>query len=173
MLENLSIGKKLMLSFGVLLLFGAIIGYSGYDGLNKTNAQVKEIGEVRLPSIEGLLTMSSAQTAVIVGERGLINRRMMDRDVRQAQYDYIEKAWSNADAGWKKYEPLPQTPEEAIMWKEFVPAWEKWKKESAKVVELSKEKDRLIKQGYSLNDDRITQLDQQTMDQSFAQRACF
>jgi methyl-accepting chemotaxis protein len=43
----------------------------------------------------------------------------------QAQAKFAEaiemrkKAWANIDRGWKRYEPLPQTAEEAVMWKQF------------------------------------------------------
>lgn len=37
------------------------------------------------------------------------------------------EAWSNVDRGWKIYEPLPQTPEEEKLWKQFVNEWDAWK----------------------------------------------
>jgi hypothetical protein len=51
----------------------------------------------------------------------------------------LKEAWDHADRGWKIYEPLPQTKQEAIVWKQFVPAWEQWKKDQEQFVFLFKE----------------------------------
>jgi len=42
------------------------------------------------------------------------------------------------DTAWKIYEPLEQTPEEATIWKAFVPAWNAWKADHETYVALSK-----------------------------------
>jgi hypothetical protein len=69
----------------------------------------------------------------------------------QAQDKFAEaqemrkKAWANIDRGWKRYEPLPQTPEEAVMWKQFTGEWAAWKalddKIGAVLVSLASNKD--------------------------------
>ena len=50
-----------------------------------------------------------------------------------AVIEHRKKAWSNAAAGWNKYEPLPQTPEEAVLWKQFVAEWNAWKSADAQL----------------------------------------
>lgn len=57
----------------------------------------------------------------------------------QAQDKFAEalqlrsKAWSNIEAGRKLYEPLPQTPEEAVLWQRFQGEWTAWKGDDDKV----------------------------------------
>ena len=38
------------------------------------------------------------------------------------------EVWKRIDKGWKIYEPLPQEPEEARVWKQFVSEWDAWKR---------------------------------------------
>ena len=38
------------------------------------------------------------------------------------------EAWADIEAGWKIYEPLPQTKEEAVLWKQFETEWKDWKR---------------------------------------------
>lgn len=46
-------------------------------------------------------------------------------------------AWTRVEKAWKIYEPLPQSKEEAL-WKQFVPTWKAWKKDSQSFDELIK-----------------------------------
>ena len=163
---NMKIGKKLILGFLIVALIAAAIGVVGYLGLD-------EVAYVRLPSIESLLKMSEAQTAVLAGERGLINRRLMDSEIREAQYAYIDAAFERANAAWAEYEPLPQTTEEAAVWNEFVPAWKAWENEHRYVYEESKQKDQLVAQGIPLDNPQIVEIDDKIMDASLEARASF
>ncbi len=43
------------------------------------------------------------------------------------------------DESWKIYEPLPQTVKESEVWKKFVPAWEAWKKDHKKYLEMTRQ----------------------------------
>ncbi len=163
---NMKVGAKLITGFVLVALIAGVIGLIGFTSLN-------EVGEVRLPSIQSLLVISEAQTAVLAGERGLINRRMMADEFRKAQFNYIDNAFKRAQEAWDIYEPLPQTREEAALWKQFVPAWGNWEKNHRVVYDLSREKDRLVATGYSLTDPVIDEIDQRVMEASLIARASF
>ncbi|MBC7834892.1 MAG: methyl-accepting chemotaxis protein [Phycisphaerales bacterium] len=47
---------------------------------------------------------------------------------RETERAAVVAAWKYVEVGWRLYEPLPKAPEAAALWKEFVPAWEKWKR---------------------------------------------
>ncbi len=170
---NLKISTKLITSFILVACLAAAVGAVGFIGMSNTQKAQDDIASVRLPSVKALLTMSEAQTAVLTGERGLVNRRMMDPEIRNVQYQYIEDAFSRAEEAWRIYEPLPQTQDEAVMWKQFVPQWEDWKEKSAIVVALSKEKDQLLQGSVSLEDTRITAMDQEIFDASLESQKFF
>ncbi len=162
-MNNIKIGVKLIGGFVVVAVIAAIVGIVGL-------INIRELGIVRLPSIVGLAKINDGCMKVWVGERGLINRRMVTGEVRQAQYAYIEKAWKQIEQGWKIYEPLPQTKEEAELWKKYVPMYEDWKRSVEELISLSREKDRLIASGKKADDKEIMALDDKIFEISLANR---
>jgi len=138
-----TIGRKLMASFLLVSAITAILGGVGYYAVNDGGKAVDELGVVRLPSVDSLLVMSEAQTAVDGAENVLLSRDI-DLKARQEKYEIFAAAWKRAEDAWKVYEPLPQTAEEAGVWKDFVPAWEAWKKDHQAYVALSTEYDKTV-----------------------------
>ena len=120
-----------------------LLGLVGYYGAVKSNASIGELGKVRLPSVESLLTISEAQTAVDGAENALLSRDIK-LQARKEKYTTFADAWKRAEAAWKVYEPLPQNTEEEATWKKFVPAWEAWKKDHQAYVALSQEYDKTV-----------------------------
>ncbi|MBI5833809.1 MAG: methyl-accepting chemotaxis protein, partial [Armatimonadetes bacterium] len=95
------------------------------------------VADNRLPSVASLLVISEAQTAVDSAENALLCTTSTDQMV-QAAYTRFGDAKKRADDAWKIYEPLPQTKEEEGLWKQFVPAWEKWWADHEKYAGLAK-----------------------------------
>ena len=135
MFKNVSIGTKLLLSFLLVSVITLTVGLIGYVGASKLGDNLKEVAVVRLPSIVGLGYINEAQTAVQRTERTMLIQGL-DQKTYDHQKKRLEDAWADAGKGWKIYEPLPQTEEEARLWKEFVPAWDKWKNNHQHVVAL-------------------------------------
>ena len=167
-----TIGKKLIAGFLGVAAITLMVGGAGYYGVMKGDQAIEEIGFVRLPSLDSLQVMNEAQTAVLVGERGLLMERMTG-EARRAQYAFIDSAFARADAAWKKYEPLPQTVEEAEVWKQFVPEWEKWKEDHQSVRKIEEEKDRMLAKGTAADDPAIEKLDEQAFEASLKARQAF
>lgn len=144
MFASISIKTKLILLIIIALAALLGTGLAGWVGIRSTSASIHEIGEVRLPSVEGLLIISEGQTAVRSANRWAL---LWENDYKaQANFDKvltaIDEAWKTIDKGWKLYEPLPQTPEEAVLWKQFVKEWDTWKAHTSRiratVVDLSR-----------------------------------
>jgi methyl-accepting chemotaxis protein len=165
MLDDMKLGSKLIGGFLLVAIIAAGIGIVSWYGLNEMRKAQDEITVVRLPAIVTLLEMSEAQPAVAVGMRTLTNTRIADPEVRKAQYANIDAAFNRAEAAWRIYEPLPQTPEESVAWKEFVPQWQAWKSEVDGAREKLRERDRLAAQNAALNQGRIDELDRQALAQ--------
>jgi len=161
-LANLKVNTRLMLGFGMMLSIILILGLVGYYGMVKSDQAIDEIGGVRLPSIETLLLISEAQTAIDSAENALLLTQM-DAKAREAQHQRIEQAKQRADAAWKIYEPLPQTPEEATVWKQFVPAWKQWMADHEAYMKLIREFEAL---GVALETHRDNALYQQATHQA-------
>ncbi len=142
-MKNIRLGVKLIGAFISVAAIAFVIGIVGLFAVNSTLKSVMEIGKVRLPSVRTLLIINEAQTAVDGIENALLSRDI-DLKTRQQKYTALSEAWKRADTAWKIYEPLPQTPQEAEVWKKFVPAWEAWKKDHETYVTVSKEYDSTV-----------------------------
>ena len=125
MFKSLKLGQKIIAGFSLVTLIATAMGVFGYRGINTIMGFEGEVSSVRLPSIENLLIMSEAQTAVKAATRTMLIPGLPP-DRIDTQFGYIKEAFDRANAAWKIYEPLPQTKEEEAVWKEFVPAWQAW-----------------------------------------------
>ncbi len=98
-------------------------------------------------TVQSLSVIREAQTAIDGAENALLSR-LIHVDKRKEYYDAIAAAWKRADEAWKVYEALPQTTEEAALWKKFVSAWEAWRKDDEQYLRLSREYDAFVESGF-------------------------
>ncbi len=173
MLNKLKLGPKLIGAFTVVAIIGGIIGLVGYRSALTLQSHIDDLGETRVPRIHAMQELRVCMNAVIVGERGLINRRMMDPQVRQAQYDFIDRNLERAGEAWKNYEETAMTEQEAAEWKDFEGLWQEWVSKHKIVRTQSEEKDRLIAAGSRVDDDRVGKLDDDTMAASMEARQAY
>ena len=128
-MNNLSIRLKLIMLVLFLSIALVVVGLVGNYGIQKTSESLDQIGHTRLPSIIGLSIINEGQTAIRLANRDML---LYQNDYNaQAKFAEIiknkQKIFERIDKGWAIYEPLPQEPEEAEVWREFVPAWNLWK----------------------------------------------
>ena len=136
-MNNLSLKAKLFTLLAVAVLALAMVGAVGWRGIENTAEDLNEIGKVRLPSILGLGKISEGQASVRSANR---YTAFFENDYKsQAEYANVlkirEKRWKQIEEGWKIYEPLPQTKEEEVLWKQFLKEWDDWKVVDAKIAE--------------------------------------
>ena len=159
--KNLRLTTKLVAAFSLVALIGFGIGGYGYLTVKDLRQNMDEVGAVRLPSIDALQEMITAQTRINVGERGLMMPQITDPEQRQAQYEYIDEAWELAETARAQYEPLPRTPEEDKLWTEAIDRWDEWKAAHNRVRALQEQKDGLLADGLSRIHPRVEALDEQ------------
>ena len=164
MFANMKTGTKILGGFGIAIVITAIVGFVGYRGIGSLSTSVNELGVVRLPSVRGLNLIAKGQLEVGYALRGLLHPQMMEPQVRSAQYERYNKGLKLADDGWKMYEPLPQTAEEAVMWTEFVSLWNTWKDSAAEIAKISGDKDRSVEGGAKLEDPSVLAIDKHAME---------
>ncbi len=116
---------KLVSCFTVMVGVTLGVGLVGYTGLSDIHGSVEEVAVVRLPSIEALYRMQVGVTAVLASNEAMMIESF-DAAKRVAEQGKLSKAHDLVDLGWKQYEPLPQTPDEAQLWKAFVPVFKDW-----------------------------------------------
>lgn len=136
MFGHLKLGTRLLLSFLGLAFIILVIGLVGVFGSKSSEKMVHELAVVRLPSIQNLNVIQTCGEN-IYGEMRSLAIAGLKPEIRSEIYTNIAKSRADWQAAWNIYEPLPQTPEEAEVWKKFVPAWESWRAENNKVIEMS------------------------------------
>lgn len=134
--QNFKLRTKLLAGFSAIALIAVIIGITSYFSLKTIIADVHNIGDVRLVSIEQLLKISEAQTGFEAYENALL-ATSLTREERRAQYQRMDRAKAIVDESWKIYEAQPKTPEEALVWREFIPAWNEYMKMHDYFVDLA------------------------------------
>jgi methyl-accepting chemotaxis protein len=142
MFANMKTGTKVLAGFGVALAITLLVGVMGYTGVNNLENSVDEIGEVRLPSVDSLLVIN-AEAQNIRGSMRTLTIPGLPPEYRSRQYDNLAASRERYEAAWAKYEPLPQIKEEEEVWKQFVPAWNAWRAENNKLIELARKFDTL------------------------------
>jgi len=137
-----TVGKKLGMSFAVACAAVAVLGAVGYFTALRGVEALVEVGHVRLPSVRDTLTMAW-QLESIRGSLRTLAIAGLDREVRKRQFENIARAREHYQAARKTYEPLPQTPEEAEVWRKITAALEAWEAENDKAMEMAKRFDAL------------------------------
>lgn len=138
-----TIRKKLILSFLSIAAITEILGLIGYYSVNQSADFINEIGVVRLPGIQSILTISNGQIAIDAAEKTLLCRDV-DMASRKQKYVDVKTAWQQIENAWKTYHSLPHTDKETTVWNKFMLAWNVWKNEHQEYIKLSKEYDNLM-----------------------------
>jgi methyl-accepting chemotaxis protein len=173
MLNNLTLGTKSRICFFILAILCAFAGYVGYKGLSDTTGSLNKIANENMPSMASIVDMKEGAMGVIVGERGLVNRRMMADDLRKAQYAFLKKNADIFSAGFDNYKKIPRSDEEETLFQELNAGIEPWRSAFSKVVSLSNEKDALMTKGVSNDDSAAVDIDQKVFDASIESMAKF
>jgi len=173
MFGNLKLATKVIISFIFLITMAGFVYYEGYGGMNNISSRTNEIVKTRLPGIESVLGIADAQDKVLIGERGLINNKMMNPDIRKAQYDYIEANLKSAEEMTGVYKTLAKTKKEEELWTAFAPLWNEWKKGEDNLVAMMREKDRLLAAGSKSEDGAVVDIDNKALSLSFENRKVY
>lgn len=162
-LENVVMQTKLALLTGMMVVSMLILAFMGYNATSGWEADVIEIGDVRVPSLVSAGRIRNGTQIIEIQQnrvRGLRNDPVMQAKMANASEEML-KGFERIDDGIKEYTPLPQTPEESIEWKAFEEDYKLWRVESEKfrtdiVDNLAKSSDPIqIEQLYALMGERI------------------
>lgn len=137
-----SLKFKLTSGFIVVAMITLVVGGVGLWSVNRLDGHITEVGEVRLPSVESVLKAEAQMEVLVRSLRGLMIPDMSDED-RNRQYTNFAEARSNYREALAVYEPLPQTPEEAIEWQAAQRLIPQWVRVNDEVLRLHREFDQL------------------------------
>ena len=138
--KNIKIGNKLIIGFSSILLVAIVIGYIGYNGMNLISVHYDEVSHNQLPGIHSLMAINQAQTAIDASENALLADNLSPELIKAA-YNNFEISKLRADHAFKVYDSLPQSAKEAVVWKEFVLAFDDWWQHHEIFVGLAKKHD--------------------------------
>ncbi len=158
MVKDMKTSTKIALGFGSLVLIALVLALTGRQGLNSSLEHLDDVGKNRMPSMYALEEMRSGMLHVASGFRGLVNRRLMEANDRQANYEETLAGIRQVGEARRMYEALAMTPEEAALWKELLPRWEEYLRITQSVIDIEREKDALLASGAKHDDPRIAQI---------------
>ena len=71
-----TIRKTLIWSFLIVAAITEVLGLVGYYGVDQSTNSINKIGNIRLPSMQSILTISKGQTAIDAAEKVLLCRNI-------------------------------------------------------------------------------------------------
>jgi methyl-accepting chemotaxis protein len=132
--KHRTIGVKLALGFAVMIVFMAIIGLSGTWSLHHIEGNIREISEVRLPSLDYVLEVNRDLQQLLVAERSMIFANAKSDTFKGLVNEY-DASLKRADEKWNKFKALDATDQEKALIQEYEKARKEWKAFSRKIVE--------------------------------------
>ena len=132
-----TIGKKLIAAFLAVSVITLLLGVVGFYGTVISGNAIEEIGSVQLASVDSLFVIKDRaehiravmRTMAIPGISTEMRNQMRERLAEDRQI-YSE--------AWDVYTALPHTAEESAMWKQFETAWNEWRNENNRFMEMAK-----------------------------------
>jgi len=139
MLSTLQVRTKILMLLGVAVAALLTVVLIAFSGMKTQGLMLAEIGANRLPSVQTLLTINEAQTAIRSASRAIDAMSATPEDVGSIAHELKRKqeAWDRANKAWAIYDPLPQAPEEEKVWTVFVKQWDAWKQRDAQISEMA------------------------------------
>ncbi|WP_305043379.1 methyl-accepting chemotaxis protein, partial [Geoalkalibacter sp.] len=137
-MKNLKLGVKLTCGFVLVALITLAVGIIGWRGVDSLDGHLTEVGAVRLPSVQSLLEMEAGTEQILMAQRTLLNPRLQDED-RKRQFANVDRAQKRNQKAMDVYAPLPQTAEEEVLWRQFVPTWEEFRRQNDEFFRMARE----------------------------------
>ncbi|SHH60129.1 HAMP domain-containing methyl-accepting chemotaxis protein [Clostridium grantii] len=144
--KNLKIKTRILSGFAIITIIAIFVGLVGFYSLSKVENQLNEVVNIKLPSVQALLSVSEIQTAIKTSEKTLLIDSLT-KEERLKEYDEIKTLLKNSDKELEKYAPLPKTDEETKEWNTFINLWIAWRNDVNDFVIKSKEYDTFILKG--------------------------
>ncbi len=170
MLRNLRLGPKLIGGFVVVALIGAATGIVGYKSVAGLQAEMADIAENQLPSVNRLQAVRACLYWSVAGERTLVNPGVTDPKLRSDLHGVVTSALAEAAEHFEAYEETEKGPDEQKQWDEFLGVWEDWQAAQSGVIELERRRDQLAASGVPFTDRRYEALVSKSVAASLAAR---
>ncbi|HEY3267648.1 MAG TPA: MCP four helix bundle domain-containing protein, partial [Armatimonadota bacterium] len=174
MLGRLKIGAKLAGGFLLLAILTLVIGINGFGSLGRMGDHIEDIGGNRLPGVDALGDLATAQAAITAAERTLINPFLTDAAQIKSLHARLDASMAQADDAVKRYEALPMyDDEEKTAWKTAKADWDAWRAASSDIQALVLEQDHLAAAGVDAMDPKSLAVGRRAFAASMAARPAY
>ena len=163
MFKNMTLGKSISLAFGTIILVTLILTIISFASIKNIVDPLGNIAKVRMPSSIGIVVVMASVSEILLGERFLANPLVYEQkfnEDRNEQYKLMERGFKRRQMAYDLFEALPKSAEEKALWDKVKVNIVKWEDYHKKLLEMFKEKEKLIQAGTPLNTPIITKMDQ-------------
>jgi methyl-accepting chemotaxis protein len=107
-MNNLKLKTKLMASFILVALITLAVGVVGWSGIERLSGFIKTMNDDQLPSVQALLTINEAKTAIDGSEKALLDAALTSSQ-REIFYNKIQDRVSQIDSKCKIFEAFQES----------------------------------------------------------------
>jgi methyl-accepting chemotaxis protein len=133
-LKSMKIWGKLIIGFSVLIIIIIAVGLTGFFSAKSIQANLNDVFERRLPSIDFLIEADRDLQQLLVAERSMIFTDVSS-DQFKALLDEYETNLAQAEERWNKYKELVTSDEERNLIPQYEQANKEWAAISRQVVD--------------------------------------
>jgi len=124
--RNLTIGRKLLFGFSLLLLFMGGLGVTGYLSMTRIARNLDEIFQIRMPGIDLIIEADRDLYQLLTAERSMMFTESSSTRFEKLKAFYEENLQQSQDR-WERYKALPSTNEEQAIIPQYEQARDAWK----------------------------------------------
>jgi len=141
-MKGVKLSVKIIGGFVIVSLITLIVGFVGWLNVSRTSDHLNHVSFIHLQSIQILLTLNEKQTTIDRIKKAMLNPSL-DEAGFQRYYPKLEKIWRDINEDIRRYEEIPKTSGEEIMWDNFFKSWKAWEENHNDFIKISKKTDEM------------------------------
>ncbi len=136
MFQNFSLKAKLIGLTSFLAFLTGILGWISYNNMQGIVAAYSHVMTQDLPKTKLLLNIKIDLKDIVIGVANLMGTHASSSDILEAKNIYGDALRKYNDSN-SKFESLPKTPNEEVMWNEVKSTWDNMSSMALKLIQLS------------------------------------
>jgi len=171
MLARMKTGTRILCAFALAVVVTLAVGAIAWWSERTLSSRFDEVAKQHVPAMAALAQLDEAKTRAARALNGLLLTRA-DAQLRGQLFEMLEGSLVEIGEARARYEALPRDPENEKMWKQLVPALERWRRASDALADLARQRERLA-QASASDGKALAALDDRTWEAFLAARKEF